>query len=176
MRGDKNSTYSHLLLQLTKKTYAINVSKVSQIYEMPEVMKMSQTPLYMSGMMSTRGSLTPVIDLHIFYTEPLLVYNMKIAERTKQTAVIRVKCGFETDKGAEFQDVDLLVDGVTEVVDIDITTVERPILRGMTDTYTSFLGFVRANGNIAKFIDFNKLLNKDSMEQLRMHVPEMSSV
>ncbi len=135
---------------------------------MPEVTKMPQTPPYMLGVMSARESLIPVIDLRIFY-------NMKIAERTQQTAVIIVKCGFETDEGAEFQDVGLLVDGVTEVVDIDITTIERPVLQGMTNTYTSFLGFVRANGNIAMLIDVDKLLNTDSVEQLKMYVPETSS-
>ena len=154
------NTQSHLLVKLAEETYAINVSKVYQIFEMPSLTKVPQTPPYMLGIMKARERLLPVIDLRI-------LYGMDVAEHSKHTAIIATACCFENEVGGEFQDVGLLVDAVHEVTDIDSSAIERPSMPGNTDGYSCFSGFVRLGENIVMVLDVDHLLNTDSIQQLR---------
>ncbi|HEY4789379.1 MAG TPA: chemotaxis protein CheW [Bacteroidales bacterium] len=165
MKNSQNNSQSHLLVQLAEETYAINVSKVYQIFEVPPITKVPQTPPYMLGVMNARGRLLPVIDLRI-------LYGMETSAHSKHTAIIATACNFWNEDGEQLQDVGLLVDAVHEVTDIDSSTIERPALPGNSEGYSCFAGFVRLGENIVLVLDIDNLLNSEGIAQLKSFIAE----
>lgn len=169
IKNSENNTQSHLLVKLAEETYAINVSKVYQIFEVPSLTKVPQTPPYMLGIMNARERLLPVIDLRI-------LYGMDAVGYSKHTAIIATACCFENEVGGEFQDIGLLVDAVYEVADIDTSAIERPSMPGNSDGYSCFSGFVRLGDKIVMILDVDHLLNNEGFAQLKSFVTENVSV
>ncbi len=168
MKISKNILQSHLLVQLDDDLYAINVINVNQIIGIPAITKIPQTPLYMKGLMNTRESLIPVIDLRV-------LYGMKAVPYSKNTAIVIAECSCKNEAGNKFQNLGLLVDAVHELREIDSTTVEQPLIFKNGDSNVYFSGFVHIDDKIAMILDIDKLFKSESIIQLESYIKESHS-
>jgi purine-binding chemotaxis protein CheW len=169
MNNSRNNVQSHLLIQLADETYAINVTKVYQIFEVPPITRVPQTPPFMLGVMNARDRMLPVIDLRV-------LYDIEVSEKSKHTAIIATACNLENENGGLHQDVGLLVDTVHEVADIDCSQIERPAMPGNVGDYSCFAGFVRLGDKIVMVLDVDHLLNTEALAQLKTFISNGSSV
>lgn len=99
---------SYLKFKINKETYAIDVSNVFNILEVPKITKVPRSPDYMLGLFNFRGQVFPIIDSRL---------KLKIEDNIfdKHTSVLAIEFNDEEEKIK----LGLLVDKVDEVIEIE---------------------------------------------------------
>ncbi len=113
---------SHQVLTfcLGSETYAVDILLVQEIRGWTPVTRLPQAPIHILGMLNLRGSIVPVIDMRVrFGLEP--------APFTPLTVIVVLS----VPTAAGRREFGLVVDSVSDVVDIDATELqETPSLGG----------------------------------------------
>ena len=104
-RGGKFLTF-----HLADEEYGIEILKVREINGIVEITALPQMPHYMKGVINLRGKVIPVIDLR-------RKFGLEEIAHTEQTCIIVVNVGRE---------IGIIVDTVSEVLDITADNVEPP--------------------------------------------------
>jgi purine-binding chemotaxis protein CheW len=128
---------------LKDEEYGIEILKVQEIIGMLPITRVPRTPEYVRGVINLRGKIIPVTDLRSRF-------EMEEQEVTTETCTIVVQAG-----GLE---IGVIVDKVSEVMDIPISEIEDVPSFG-TDVNADFLlGIGNANGRVRLLLDIDKVL------------------
>jgi purine-binding chemotaxis protein CheW len=122
------SDYEEMLcFRLSDEEYGVNIMEIKEIIKPRELTEIPRAPEFVSGVISLRGLIVPVINMR----KRLGMPGEALASRTR---VIIVKTG-EGFSG-------LQVDEVTGVVKVDRTTIEPPppVLNGIDRDFVSCIG------------------------------------
>jgi len=138
--------------------YAIPITKVREIINLPVITKIPQSPPYLKGITNLRGSVIPVVDL-----KKLAHVSASEVDGTK---IIVIACGRIT--------FGLLVDGITGVVSIDASDIEsvENLPQGQTDQVE---GVAKLNGRLLVLLDIKKLIPLDDMSLLEDYATDSMS-
>jgi purine-binding chemotaxis protein CheW len=98
---------SYLSFLLDGEYFAVNVAKVIEILEVPNITKIPRSPEYMTGVINLRGSVLPIVDTRIKFGLPKIDFKV-------DTCIIVLDAEVE----GEATKVGALVDAVLEVFDI----------------------------------------------------------
>lgn len=140
-----------LTFVLAGETYGLEILKVREIIGMMDITALPRTPDFIKGVINLRGKVIPVIDLR-------LKFGMPEAERTDETCIIVVQVGS--------LEVGILVDEVSEVLNIDGKDIEDAPSFG-TDVDTEFiLGMGKSNGRVTILLDIDKVLTREDVAGL----------
>ncbi len=114
---------------LGSEEYGVDISQVQEIIRMVEITHVPRAPRFMEGVINLRGQLIPIIDLRARFA-------MTRSEHTKSTRIIVTEIG--TKK------VGIVVDGVSEVINIPIEQVENApdMIAGVGTEYIQGVGKV----------------------------------
>lgn len=104
---------SYLSFILNQEHFAVNVSKVIEILEVPKLTKVPRAPEYLKGVINLRGNVLPVIDTRV-------KFGMPPTENTIDTCVVVMDIDIED----ETLTVGALVDSVKEVLEIPEDTIK----------------------------------------------------
>jgi len=138
----------YLTFVLGEEEYGLEILKVREIIGLMEITTVPQTPKFIKGVINLRGKVIPVIDLR-------LKFGMPEAEPTEETCIIVVDIN-NTLMG-------ILVDTVSEVLDIAIGEIEPPPAFS-DDIATEFiLGMGKIKGNVKILLDINKVLSPEEL-------------
>jgi purine-binding chemotaxis protein CheW len=151
---DKAGKY--LTFTLAQEEYGVEILKVREIIGIMDVTKIPRAPKYVRGVINLRGKVNPVIDTR-------LKFNMDSAEDTEETCIIIV----EVTKNNQPLEMGILVDSVSEVLDIEETQIEATPEFG-TGVDTQFImGVAKAKSGIKILLDIDKVLTSEDLHNIK---------
>lgn len=142
--------------------YGLPVLKVREIMKVMEITSIPQVPAYVRGVINLRGKVIPVIDLR-------LKFGMPPCDPTDQTCIIVVEASASDRKaGAEARTsmMGLLVDGVSEVLNIQAAEIEQPPAFGDGVRTDYMQGVAKVKGTVKILLDIDRVLTGNEFDIL----------
>ncbi len=140
-RRDLSGKY--LSFFLGEEEYGLEILSVQEIIGMIPITPVPRMPDYIRGVINLRGKVIPVIDLR-------LKFAMSSMEDTSQTCIIVVQ--------SQGREVGVVVDKVSEVLDISCDEIEDPPAMG-SDVRTDYiLGIGKSQDKVRMLLDIEKAL------------------
>ncbi|HEX9007201.1 MAG TPA: chemotaxis protein CheW [Bacteroidota bacterium] len=145
----------YLTFALGKEEYGIGILKVREIIGLMEITAVPHTPSFIKGVINLRGRVIPVLDLRIKFGMPEREYD-------ERTCIIVV----EVQGYSGTVQVGMLVDSVSEVLNIGAEEIEPPpAFGGSTDT-ANIMGMAKVKGKVKILLDTDRVIGKATLEQL----------
>ncbi|MDH5511408.1 MAG: chemotaxis protein CheW [Nitrospinota bacterium] len=143
----------YLTFTLGEEEYGLEILKVREIIGLMEVTSVPQTPEFIKGVINLRGKVIPVIDLR-------LKFGMEEAQATEETCIIVVDIGDML--------MGILVDTVSEVVDIPAARIEPPPSFGSNISTAFILGMGRHQDKVKILLDIARVLSQEELMNIAM--------
>lgn len=153
LRTDEPKQY--LTFNLSGEMHAIRILDVKEIIEYGELTTIPMAPPFMRGVINLRGAVVPVVDLAVRFGHAP-------AERTRRTCIVIL----EARTNGERQDIGVLVDAVSEVIEIPDDQIEPPPHFGTHIASEYIGGMAKLNGHFVVLLDLDKILSLDDLAQL----------
>lgn len=133
----------YLMFQLAGEDYAIDIQHVLEIRGYTASTPIPNAPAHLKGVMNLRGTIIPVVDLRARFGMPSVQYD-------KFTVILVVSVAEKTSG--------MLVDAVTDIVELPSSQVEPPPdLGAYVDT--SFLrGMAKLAGRVVLILDLEQTI------------------
>lgn len=150
-----DETMQCLTFSLRGEMYAISIAGVKEIIEYGHLTAIPMAPPCLRGVINLRGVVVPVVDLAVrFGLEP--------TTQTRRTCIVIV----EVLNGTERQDVGIVVDAVSEVIDIRRDQIE-PAPHFGTQVASEFIaGMAEVNGSFVVLLELGVVLSLDELARL----------
>ena len=148
---DKEGKY--LTFALGAEEYGLEILKVREIFGYMDITAVPQTPGYVKGVINLRGQVIPVIDLRT-------KFGMDTAEITEETCIIVVEI---TQGSRQFQ-TGIVVDHVSEVLDIDGNDIEESPQFGSSVNTDFILGMGKIGDTVKILLDIDKVLGGEDFD------------
>ena len=132
---------------LAGEEYGIAILMVHEIIGMMAITSVPRTPVFIRGVINLRGKVIPVVDLR-------LKFGLPEVEHTEQTCIIVVNVGKE---------IGVIVDTVSEVLDISSDRIEPPPSVGHTDGTSIILGMGKVGDAVKILLDIDKVLTVEGL-------------
>lgn len=145
----------YLTFSLAGEMHAIRILDVKEIIEYGELTTIPMAPTFMRGVINLRGAVVPVVDLAVRFGQAQ-------AEKTRRTCIVIL----ETHNDGERQDIGIMVDAVSEVVEIPDDQIEPPPHFGTHIASEYIAGMAKLNGHFVVLLDLDKILSLDELAQL----------
>lgn len=145
----------YLTFSLGQEEYGIGILKVKEIIGMMRVTPVPQTPDYVKGVINLRGKVIPVIDLR-------LRFGMGEIGHTDRTCIVVV----EIDGHGGKLHIGVVVDSVSEVLNIKASDIEDTPSFGTTLNTQYILGMAKTGGGVKILLDIDRVLSSDDLALL----------
>lgn len=145
----------YLTFLLGTEVFAIGILAIKEIIEYHGLTTVPMMPECIRGVMNLRGAVVPVMDLGARF-------GSRVTEITKRTCIIIV----ETDSGGEQQDFGVIVDSVSEVLDIPPSDIEPAPAFGAQIRTDFMAGMGKVNGNFVIILNTDHVLSIDDLGSL----------
>lgn len=142
----------YLTFSLAEEEYGIGILKVREIIGMLSITPVPQTPLFVKGVINLRGQVIPVVDLRLKFGMPELEY-------TERTSIIVVEVKGQV--GAI--PIGIVVDSVSEVVNIKGDEIEDTPTFGMSLDTEYILGMAKSGGSVKILLDIDRVLSAEEL-------------
>jgi purine-binding chemotaxis protein CheW len=150
---DKEGKY--LTFTLAEEEYGIGILKIKEIIGMMAITTVPQTPKFVKGVINLRGKVIPVIDLR-------LRFGMESMDYTERTCIIVV----EIDGTGNTVQIGIVVDAVSEVLNINGKDIEDTPTFGTKLDTTYILGMAKMEGGVKILLDIDRVLKAEEVEML----------
>jgi len=155
--GALSSAHQYLCLAVGKETYAVGIDMVREILEVGRMTPLPLTPVFVRGVMNLRGAVVPVIDLKArFGAEPAVI--------GRRSSVVIVETDHQDQDGPLV--VGVLVDGVSEVLEIAEQDIEPVPVLGTRIPREFLQGMAKAKGSLLSILDADRILEREAMANL----------
>jgi len=144
----------YLTFALGAEEYGLEILKVREIIGYMDVTAVPRTPPHVKGVINLRGQVIPVVDLR-------LKFGMPEAEVTDQTCIIVV----EIRQADKTFNTGIVVDRVSEVLDITTDQIEDPPQLGSTVEVNFILGMAKVGEAVKILLDIDKVLGNGELSQ-----------
>jgi len=149
----KDKAGKYLTFKLSAEDYGLEILKVQEIIKMMDITKVPRTPHFVRGVINLRGKVIPVVDLR-------LKFSMDEMGTTDKTCVIVVQVA----RNAGIVTMGIIVDEVSEVLDIAGEDIEPSPSFGTTVDTRFILGMAKTKGSVKILLDIDKVLSGDELE------------
>lgn len=152
----------YLTFALGTEMFAVGILNVKEIIEYGNLTEIPMLPTFIRGVINLRGSVVPVIDL-------AARFGGKSAEAGKRSCVVIVEVSDEIGNGVGDQishDIGIMVDAVSEVLDIPNSEIEPPPTFGARIRADFIFGMGKVAGRFVIILDLNKVLSVEEIAQL----------
>ncbi len=137
----------HLLFNIDDMVYGASLTLVLDIIQVQRITRLPFTPDYVKGIINLRGKVVPVVDAR-------LKLGLPDVEPTDQTCIIVVNI--------ENNHIGLVVDSVTEVVDMKDAKLSTPPNNSSTGSSNKYLNSItEINNYIVLNLDFTRFFSDD---------------
>ena len=147
----------YLTFKLADEQYGLEILKVQEIIGMMKVTSVPRTPEFVRGVINLRGKVIPVIDLRLKFSMPNI-------EDTERTCIIVVQISREI---STMMTMGIIVDEVSEVIDISADQIDNPPEFGMTVHTDFILGMGKIGQNVLIMLDVDKVLSGKEIDLMR---------
>lgn len=145
----------YLTFRLGDESYALSLLSVKEIIEYGGVTAVPLMPAFVRGVINLRGRVVPVIDL-------ALRFGQAAAPISRRTCIVIVESGEE----AERQDVGVVVDSVSQVVEIPSSDIEPGPSLGTRLRADFIAGMGKLDGDFVIMLDIHRILSADEIAAL----------
>jgi purine-binding chemotaxis protein CheW len=139
-----------LTFVLGNETYGVDILRVQEIRGFTAVTKIPHAPAHVLGVLNLRGSIVPIVDLR-------MRFNLDRADYNAVTVIIVLS--IQSANGR--RDFGVVVDGVSDVVDVRRADVRPPPEMGSTSATEYILGLVPAAERMVVLLDIDCLIGND---------------
>jgi len=149
------SPAQYLTFQLGGEMFAVGILNIKEIIEYGSVTEIPMVPPFIRGVINLRGAVVPVIDL-------ASRFGGKRSEVSRRTCIVII----ELTEGEERQDIGVVVDSVSEVLEIPASEIEPPPAFGARIRADFIEGMGKVNGKFVIILDVAKVLSVDEIASL----------
>ncbi|NML26315.1 chemotaxis protein CheW [Zoogloea dura] len=149
------SPAQYLTFQLGGEMFAVGILNIKEIIEYGSVTEIPMVPPFIRGVINLRGAVVPVIDL-------ASRFGGKRSEVSRRTCIVII----ELAEGEERQDIGVVVDSVSEVLEIPASEIEPPPAFGARIRADFIKGMGKVNGRFVIILDVAKVLSVDEIASL----------
>ncbi len=142
----------YLTFTLADEEYGIGILKIKEIIGMMPITSVPQTPEFVKGVINLRGKVIPVMDLR-------LRFGMEAIGYTDRTCIIVVEISGETGDIM----VGIVVDTVSEVLNIKGEEIEDPPRFGTTLDTDYILAMAKTEGSVKILLDIDRVLRSEEL-------------
>ena len=149
------SLSQYLTFTLGEEEFALEIGKVREVLDYPQITRVPRMPDYLCGVINLRGNVVPVVDLK-------LKFNLCATERSVDTCVVIV----EVDIAGESTVMGALADAVHEVLDLAASDIEPPPRMGGRLNTEFIKGMGRQGEKFIIILDIDRVLTTDELAQM----------
>ena len=142
-----NASEQFLSFHVTGEEYAVSILQVKEIIEYTPVTRMPSSPASIRGVVNLRGQVVPVIDLAVRFA-------LAETELTKRTCIVMVEVNWQGERIV----VGLLVESVSQVIDLARTSIQPPPSFGTRARADFLQGMAEAAGKFVLILEIDRLL------------------
>jgi purine-binding chemotaxis protein CheW len=135
---------------LGSETYAVDILLVQEIRGWTPVTRLPQSPTYMLGMLNLRGSIVPVIDMRV---------RLGLDQALFTPLTVIVVLSVQTSRG--HREFGLVVDSVSDVVDIDATELKETPRLGSKASADLIRGLAAVADRMLILLNVDELVRRD---------------
>lgn len=136
-----------VVFDLGDELFGIDIARVQEIIRWLRVTRVPEAPHFVEGIINLRGKVIPVIDLR-------RRFKLEAVSASKGTRIVVVDIHGLT--------VGLIVDAVSEVLHVPLSTVEPPSPVITTAKSTYLRGIVRLEDRLISLLDLERVLAQES--------------
>lgn len=145
----------YLTFLLNGEMFAIGILHIKEIIEFGSLTEVPLMPAFIRGVINLRGSVVPVIDLSARF-------GRSRTEVSRRTCIVII----EVNGADQMQDVGVMVDSVSEVLEIARAEIEPPPSFGAQIRVDFIRGMGKVNGKFVILLDVDKVLSVDELSML----------
>jgi purine-binding chemotaxis protein CheW len=145
----------YLTFALGGEMFAVGILNVKEIIEYGNLTEIPMMPAFIRGVINLRGSVVPVIDL-------AARFGGKPTELGRRTCIVIVEV---MDDDAR-HDIGIVVDAVSEVLDIPDSEIEPPPSFGARIRADFIFGMGKVAGKFVIILNINRVLSVEEIAQL----------
>jgi len=145
----------YLTFTLSGEMFAVGILNIKEIIEYGKLTEIPMMPTFIRGVINLRGSVVPVIDL-------AARFGGKPTELGKRTCIVIVEV---RDDDAR-HDIGVMVDAVSEVIDIPGSEIEAPPSFGAKIRADFIVGMGQIAGDFVIILNIDQVLSIEEIAQL----------
>lgn len=145
----------YLTFSAKGEMFAIGILNVKEILEFGAITEIPMVPEFIRGVINLRGAVVPVVDLSARF-------GGKRTEIQRRTCIVIV----EVDHDGGSQDLGIVVDAVSEVLEIPPAEVEPPPSFGARVRADFIAGVGKVAGEFVIVLDIRRVLSVEEMAML----------
>ena len=151
----ESSPAQYLTFLLGGEMFAVGILNIKEIIEYGAVTEIPMVPPFIRGVINLRGAVVPVIDL-------ASRFGGKRSEISRRTCIVII----ELAENDERQDIGVVVDAVSEVLEIPATEIEPPPSFGARIRADFIFGMGKVAGKFVIILNINKVLSVEEIAPL----------
>jgi purine-binding chemotaxis protein CheW len=145
----------YLTFMLGSDMFAVGTMSVKEIIEYGQLTAVPMMPSFIRGVINLRGAVVPVIDLGARL-------GRAAGDVTRRTSIVIVEVDGEDGQ----QDIGVVVDAVSAVLEIDPSDIEPAPAFGARIRADFMAGMGKVNGRFVILLDVGKVLSVDDIATL----------
>ena len=150
--GAAGGQNQYLTFVLGGETFAIGISGVKEIIEYGSLTTVPMVPDFIRGVINLRGRVVPVVDL-------AARFGKKASTVTKRTCIVIIEVGSADEK----QDIGMMVDAVSAVLDIPDSEIEPAPAFGARIRTDFIDGMGKVDGKFVIILSVDHVLSVEEM-------------
>ena len=147
--------HQYLTFALSGEMFAVGILNVKEIIEYGNLTEIPMMPSFIRGVINLRGSVVPVVDL-------AARFGGKASEVQRRTCIVIVEVQQEQGK----HDIGIMVDAVSEVLEIPGSEIEPPPAFGAKIRADFIAGMGKIAGKFVIILDIQHILSVEDMALL----------
>jgi purine-binding chemotaxis protein CheW len=142
-----------VVFDLASEYYGVDINDVREIIRMQSITRVPGAVDYIEGVLNLRGKIAPVVDLR-------KRLNLKVSGQTKESRIVVIDI--------DNRDVGIIVDGVTEVLRIPLSSVEPPAQILQRGDNVHLKGIAKLQDKLVILLDMENILKE--LENIDMNL------
>lgn len=151
-KGSSSDTHQYLTFTLGGEMFAVGILNVKEIIEYGHLTEIPMMPGFIRGVINLRGAVVPVIDL-------AARFGGQASEVQRRTCIVIV----EVVQDDARHDIGIMVDAVSEVLEIQAGDIEPPPSFGAKIRADFIAGMGKVSGKFVIILEIQKVLSVDEM-------------
>ncbi len=151
-RTQSDDASQYLTFRLGDEIFALGIFEVREVLEYRPVTRVPRTPPFMEGVINLRGSVVPVVDLH-------MKFGTGRTEKTSDTCIVITELEFD----GETMHIGALADSVEEVFAMDDADVEPPPRMGTHLDVEFIKGMGKRGDDFVIILDVSRVFSPEEM-------------
>lgn len=144
-----------LIFSLNKGQYGFPILTVKEVIGMMTTVQVPHVPDFIKGIINLRGKIMPVMDLRIKFGMPEEPYN-------ERTCIVIV----ETILNKERKQMGIVVDGISEVIDIDLNEIEPSPQYDEKSGCVFIDGVAKIKGKVVMLLNIQEIVNCENIANI----------